>query len=89
MSDFPRDYPPPDDVPNPADPRLAWRSWQSVAEYLGGPIVSPYQYAIVEVWRLPWPKPQVIELAKLDPAFNVAGLWWRPWPLIHPRFDGP
>ena len=72
------------DVPNPDDPRLAWRSW-----HLADPYTNPYEFGLIEIWREPWPKPQVVEPHKLAPEFNVANLWWRPWPLIHPRFDGP
>ena len=72
-------------------PEENWRLWNAV--YYGAPadsaIHNPYLWKLVEIKREGETETQVIDPGKLPPESNVYGLLWRPWPVIHPKFDGP
>lgn len=61
-------------------PPLGFRDW---IDPYGMQKERPYDYEIVEVWMEPWRRPdaaerQMLKPSDLHPAFNIAGLWWRP-----------
>lgn len=82
---------PPVDKASELYPWKPW-PWQCGAEYHQAqfyPGLFPYGWRVIEIWREGWEKPVVTVTNEIPPEFNVHGLWWRPWPLVHPPFDGP
>jgi hypothetical protein len=74
-----------------------WRPWTSTPVLLADVspnspyqiLASPYYWALVEIRRQGSESTDVVEPTALSPEFNVHGLYWRPWPREHPKFDGP
>lgn len=63
-----------------------WRCWVSkdaTCSRLNG--FTPADYVEVEMWREGWDEPQLADPSKLDPAVNVADLWWRAAGPLSPR----
>ena len=66
-------------VPQIHPPGAGWADW------CGSP---PYRhYTLVEAWRASWQSVEVIRISDLHPAFNFAGLYWRPLqrPVLEPE----
>jgi hypothetical protein len=72
-------------VPQTGSPGGGWRYWCDMAW------PSPYQHALVEAWRHEWQSVEVLRLADMHPAMNVAGLYWRPLqpPRLEPEVPEP
>jgi len=62
-------------------PPEGFRMWLDPYGRYEGP--RPRHFEVVEIWMEPWRRAdgkerRLLEPANLHPAFNVAGLWWRP-----------
>lgn len=54
-----------------------WRNWCYEAPY--------FDHTLVEAWRQGWTEAEVIDIRRMHPAMNVAGLYW--CPLSEPRLE--
>lgn len=65
-----------------------WMDWRE-SVWLGHES-SPYQHTLIEAWRPGWQDVEVLRVSDLHPAFNVAGLFWRPVqrPVLEPEITG-
>jgi hypothetical protein len=74
-------------VPQTHAPGTGWRDWCSS---IYDPDWGVYRHRMVEAWRVGWQDVEVLRLDNLHPAFNVAGLWWRPLsaPKLEPEVKG-
>ena len=60
------------------EPPENMRPWRSPFANPLQPEPSPYDYDEIEAWRSSWGKIERLRPKELHPAFNVAGLYWRP-----------
>jgi hypothetical protein len=69
-------------VPQTVPPGRGWRHWGDT---------HPSPSAVVEAWRREWQCVEVLRLADMHPAMNVAGLYWRPLqpPRLEPEVPEP
>lgn len=60
-----------------------WRPWIIGPNWPGYEYMSPYAWPSIEIRRGQYGEISTIDPSKLDPMFNVYGLFWRPTPGVN------